>query len=66
MAEEDAALFFTGLGAPGDPVRAIGVQVSAGARRWVTLGLATQEWRWMFYREKYDTPDAPSQRSLFP
>jgi hypothetical protein len=23
--------------------------------RWVTLNLATQEWRWMFYRERWNT-----------
>lgn len=34
-----------------DPCRAIALQVSSG--RWITLDLATQEWRWMFYREKY-------------
>jgi len=28
------------------------IQVSAG--RWITLDVATQEWRWMFYREKYN------------
>ena len=64
MAEEDRALFFRGLcaTATSDSVRAIGVQ----GKRWVTLDLATQEWRWMFYREKYaEYGPIISQVSLF-
>lgn len=33
--------------------------------RWVTLSLATQEWRWMFYREKYTDYGPISQVSLW-
>lgn len=61
MATEDKALFLFALNdttGSGDPVRAIGVQ----GKGWVTLDLATQEWRWMFYREKYNPL---SQWSLF-